>query len=301
MVRTRLGRFAGERGAAWRIAALLACVAGMLFPAGLVAADDGAADTAGTSSAVHQLIAEPANADYGRLRIPSLGVDAPIGVHALLPDGTMPMPYGPGDVALYDVDARTGFGGSPGAGNALLSGHVDYAARVPYLGTRYEGPGVFGDLARIRRGAAIEVQRGVSRAQYTVISVREVEADTAEWDAIFAATSAPTLTLYTCAGTFNASTLKYSRRVVVRAIAANAIRQLDATPDQQWAFGSAGTNNVGDVIAAQDRWIMSNLYSRDPRTGEWFQHVEGAPAFVNTLDRRLQADAFVVGKIERRR
>ena len=79
-----------------------------------------------------------------RIVIPSIGVDAPISVKSLGPDGTMQPPNGPEDVAWYDFTARPGSGG-----NAVFSAHVDY---------HDYGPAVFAKLKDLQKGDAIEVR-----------------------------------------------------------------------------------------------------------------------------------------------
>ena len=56
-----------------------------------------------------------------RLVIPRIGVDAPVTVKGLDPNGVMQNPNGPEDVAWYDFTSRPGQGG-----NAVFSGHLDY-------------------------------------------------------------------------------------------------------------------------------------------------------------------------------
>ena len=56
-----------------------------------------------------------------RLVIPKIGVDAPVAVKGLDPNGAMQNPNGPEDVAWCDFTSRPGQGG-----NAVFSGHLDY-------------------------------------------------------------------------------------------------------------------------------------------------------------------------------
>src|SRR5690606_2804642 len=100
---------------------------------------------------------EPQDADFARLRIPVLGVDAPVGEYQV--DGrVMPAPDNPVEVAWYDMGLFPGSGGRPGeGGNAIFAGHVDYFANLAYAGTRYRGPGIFYELATLRPGHVIEV------------------------------------------------------------------------------------------------------------------------------------------------
>lgn len=234
----------------------------------------------------------------GRVRIPALGIDAPLTVRQVAPDGTMPMPLGPADVSWYDFSIHPGLGGVPVAsGNTILSGHVDYVANVPYTGVRYSGPGVFADLGRLRSGASIEVVRGPVTASYRVVSVEVLPAEQADWLREFAATPVETLTLFTCTGEFNPLTFDYSDRVVVKAVRVIGVaRLLDITPDNRFLYGIGGTSDPVELAAAQARPVTA-LYARDPLGTEWLTYVPGAPSFVNTLVGRLRPDALVVGRV----
>lgn len=242
-------------------------------------------------------VAEPAAAADGRVRIPALGVDAPLGVQRVAPDGTLPMPYGPVDVAWYDFSLHPGLGGIPAtAGNTILSGHVDYAATVPYAGVRYSGPAVFAELGQLQPGARIEVTRGQT-AVYRVVSVDILPADRADWLTEFAATPVEMLTLFTCTGEFRPQTLDYSDRVVVKAVRVQGeARRLDVTADGRFLYGTGGTSDPVELLAAQTRAVTA-LYARDPQSGEWLTFVPGAPSFINTLTGRLRPDALVIGRV----
>jgi len=234
----------------------------------------------------------------GRVRIPSLAIDAPLTVRQVAADGTMPMPLGPVDVSWYDFGLHPGMGGVPAAsGNTILSGHVDYVANVPYAGIRYSGPAVFADLGRMRVGAAIEVVRGSATVAYRAVSVEVLPAEEADWLREFAATPVESLTLFTCTGEFNPRTFDYSNRVVVKAVRViGTARRLDVTPDNRFLYGIGGTSDPVELLAAQTRPVTA-LYARDPLGTEWLTYVPGAPSFVNTLVGRLRADALVIGRV----
>jgi len=242
-------------------------------------------------------VIEPAAANDGRLRIPAIGVDAPLGVRTVAPDGSMPMPFGPVDVSWYDFGLHPGMGGVPViSGNTIISGHVDYAANVPYAGVRYNGPGVFYDLGRVRPGARIEIARSGATVGYRVTSVEVLPAERADWLTAFAATPFETLTLFTCTGEFNPLTIEYSDRVVVKAVRIlGQANRLSLTGDGRFLYGTGGTSDPLELIEAQPR-SMTALYAQDPRTGEWLTFVPGAPSFINTLNGRLSPEALVIGR-----
>lgn len=146
----------------------------------------------------------PPTASPVRMVIPAIGVDAPISVKGLLPDGVMELPNGPEDVAWYNFTAR------PGAGsNAVFSGHLDY---------RNYGPAVFWRLKELQQGDIVEVRLDDgSVLRYRVSLMTSYEARTAPVAEIVGPSSKEVLTLITCGGTFDSASRNYSQRLVVRA------------------------------------------------------------------------------------
>lgn len=254
------------------------------------------AETYTNLAALTAAYGEPPLATYGRLRIAAIGVDAPIGAHSSGPDSVMEMPYGPGDVAWYDLRDYPGLGGAPGAGgNAIFAGHVNYSARVPYAGVRYRGNGVFADLASLEPGDIIEVTRQGETYRYAVTWKRSLNAETADWASVWSANvPIDAITLYTCGGTWDAAAVSYSDRVVVRAerVLGKANR-LDPNTGQRFAFGLAGTSHPV-VLAAAQRYSVQAIYGLDPVTEDWLVYHPGAPDFVNTLLGRMRPDWFVI-------
>lgn len=169
---------------------------------------------------VEELVAdygEPPAATFARLRIPLLGVDAPVG--ASMVQGQMVAPNNPVEVFWYDMSSYPGMGGIPGAGgNAIFSAHVDFAAQVPYAGVRYRGLGVFGHLKLLSPGDVIEVDYDGQALRYQVTWSKQVDAVTGDWAAIWSDDVAgDSITLYTCAGNFDRASFSYDERVVIRA------------------------------------------------------------------------------------
>ena len=170
---------------------------------------------------LHEQYGEAPDADWGRLRIPSLGVDAGISYRWVDTDGQMPNPSGPGDVAWYDFAGWTGYGGYPGAGyNAVFAGHVDRNGVVEYAGVQYTGPGVFNALWQLPPGSAIEVDvAGGASLVYTVAWVKDVGTGD-DWKSVVSSETSgvDSITLITCSGEFDPETQTYSDRTVVRAV-----------------------------------------------------------------------------------
>jgi sortase (surface protein transpeptidase) len=161
---------------------------------------------------------DPADATYGRLRIPAIGVDAPIGVRVVGEDGQMADPTGPSDVVWYDFQNMPGFGGVPGTGhNAIFAAHVDRAAYLDYAGVNYIGPGVFYSLSDLDPGDLIELEIGGETLYYMVAWRQNVSTD-AEWgDYMTSEVDYDSITLITCGGAFDAETHGYTKRTLVRA------------------------------------------------------------------------------------
>ena len=169
---------------------------------------------------LHRVFGEPPFADLGRMRIPALGIDAPLSLRIVGEDGAMPNPEGPDEVSLYDLSAWPGLGGRPGTpGNAVFAGHVDRRAWLDYAQLEYSGLGVFFSLDLLTPGQVIEVDANGGSHGYVVRWVREVSASGGEWAKILAAPDdLEAITLITCGGDFNAVEGSYASRVVVRAV-----------------------------------------------------------------------------------
>lgn len=182
-----------------------------------------AADDAPTVHTLRELVeqhGDPPDSTLGRMRIPSLGIDAPLGIRVVAAgDDVMPNPTGPGDVVWYDLSEWEKLGGSPGEGNnAIFSGHVDYAAYVAYADVQFRGRGVFYSLSLLSPGDVVEVDMNGETLRYEVEWRRQVPAGDANWAEIFSGEVVQdSITLYTCSGDFDFATRSYSDRTVVRA------------------------------------------------------------------------------------
>ncbi|MGD0116037.1 MAG: class F sortase [Dehalococcoidia bacterium] len=172
-----------------------------------VAGNDSVSNDAGpTSSASPTLVSQ-----VDRLVIPAISVDAPVVAKAVDSDGVMPAPDGPQQVVYYDFSALPGLGGSPGAGgNTVLAGHVDY---------HDYGPAVFAKLNDLKEGDRITVQlRDGTEYNYATQSNRLFDPSDTSFNEIVSATPEESLTLITCAGTFDSSTHQYDERRIVWAV-----------------------------------------------------------------------------------
>jgi sortase (surface protein transpeptidase) len=167
-------------------------------PAGQAGASVVEASTRGAAAAVVPV----------RVRLPSIGVDAPVVAVGVDARGEMEVP----------LDVRTAgwyrFGPAPGdaAGSSVLSGHVD---------DREQGPGAFYRLADLAPGDPVQVVAASGRAlDFRVRDVRSLPKVGLPVDELFARDGPPRLTLVTCGGPFDRATRSYVDNVVVTALPA---------------------------------------------------------------------------------
>jgi hypothetical protein len=136
-----------------------------------------------------------------RVRIPAVGIDAPVSGLGLKRDGAMRVPRSPDTVAWYKRGPR------PGAhGPALLVGHVDST----------KGPGAFFGLRRVTPGDLIHVrdERGRTRT-FVVDQISRHRKTRFPTSTVFGGVDGPELRLVTCSGSFNRVTRHYSHNLVV--------------------------------------------------------------------------------------
>jgi Sortase domain len=138
--------------------------------------------------------------------IKKLGVDAKVEQAGLDHHGDMQVPVNACDVAWFKP------GPVPGApGDAVLDGHLDWTS----------GPSVFWNLHQLKRGDEIDIlQAGGAQLRFIVSRLRDVPHGTFQ-TGLFATTGPPTLSLYTCAGTWDYRAQTYSQRLIVDATIAH--------------------------------------------------------------------------------
>lgn len=138
-----------------------------------------------------------------RLRIPSLGVDAPVGRVGRAADGTVEVPRRWEDVGWFEQGARPGE-----SGPAVLLGHVDSKS----------GPAVFVRLPRARAGTEVEVEGADGSVQrFRVRAVAQFPKVRFPTEAVYLPVLRPELRLVTCGGSFDRSTGHYRDNIVVSA------------------------------------------------------------------------------------
>ncbi|GAA1073723.1 class F sortase [Kitasatospora arboriphila] len=145
-----------------------------------------------------------------RLRIPAIGVDAPVtGVGLDAAGGIQVPPVGDRNLAGWYR-----LGTAPGAaGNALLVGHVDTE----------HGPAVFWALGSLHRGNTLDVLRADgSTARFAVDTVEVLPKADFPADRVYRATARPEVRVVTCGGGYTRAT-GYQGNVVVSAHLVSAL------------------------------------------------------------------------------
>ncbi|MGW9493158.1 class F sortase [Streptomyces prasinus] len=139
-----------------------------------------------------------------RIRIPAIGVDAPLTGLGLTGTGSLdvPPPERTNLAGWYEA------GTAPGeTGTAVVAGHVDNA----------EGPAVFYSLGALRKGGTVEVdRRDGTAAVFTVHAVEVYDARDFPDEKVYGAAKRPELRIITCGGDYSRTT-GYRGNVVVYA------------------------------------------------------------------------------------
>lgn len=137
------------------------------------------------------------------LRIPSIGVDAPVEAVGVTADYSMATPSQTSKTGWYSQ------GSVPGApGDAVIDGHLD---------TEAGGPAVFSRLSQLRAGDPVIVVLADGReARFTVNRIANVPYMSRP-AGLFQTDGPPRLTLITCAGAWDALRGVYADRLVVDA------------------------------------------------------------------------------------
>lgn len=154
-----------------------------------------------TASARLADVEVPGAAAPARLRVTSLGIDAPV----------LGVGISDGELEVLDDVVNVGWyrhGPSPGeTGSAVLAAHVD---------TARDGPGVFFELGSLESGDRIDIELADGTALvFFVESIQrhpKAELPAAE---LFSREGDPRVALITCGGAFDRSAGRYSDNVVV--------------------------------------------------------------------------------------
>lgn len=177
-------------------------------PEGADTSDDGSSDTG--SSEVVFTPPPPAPEPPRQLRLPTLGVEAPVLDVGLEESGGMEIPEDISKVGWYEL------GVTPGAasGTAVISGHVD---------DRVQGRGALWDLRTMDVDDPIEIEHADgTTSEWRVVARRSYPKTELPLRDIFTRFGEPRLVLITCGGEFDREARSYSDNVVVYAVPTEA-------------------------------------------------------------------------------
>jgi LPXTG-site transpeptidase (sortase) family protein len=141
-----------------------------------------------------------------RVRIPAIGVDAPLVRLGLNPDRTLEVPG-------YDESGWYTGGSRPGdRGPAVIAAHVDSRT----------GPAVFYRLRELKAGDAVHVDYRDGTVTFSVRESQSFPKTSFPTAQVYGATVGPELRLITCDGTFDRKARSYRSNLVVWAGLASA-------------------------------------------------------------------------------
>ena len=140
-----------------------------------------------------------------RIRIPAIGVSAPVMKLGKNPDGTVQVP----PLADHNVTGWYRYGPAPGQpGPAVILGHVDSAT----------GISVFYRLKDLRRGDRVYITLADGKvAAFAVDGVQKAAKDAFPTAAVYARGGYPGLRLITCGGPFDQAAGHYLDNIVIYA------------------------------------------------------------------------------------
>jgi LPXTG-site transpeptidase (sortase) family protein len=137
----------------------------------------------------------------GRVRIPAIGVDAPVIRLGLSRDRSLQVPASTRETGWWGGGARPG-----AAGPTVIVGHIDSRT----------GPAVFARLRELRLGDGVLVYwRSGRLARYRVSGRERVSKHHFPTRRVYAKTGRPALRLITCGGSFNEASGHYRDNLIV--------------------------------------------------------------------------------------
>ncbi|MFF5990717.1 class F sortase [Prauserella flavalba] len=187
-----------------RLAATTVALLALLAGCGPALPPRGVVTTAASAPPPASTPADAQAAAPVRLRIPAIGVDAPVTPLDVGADNVLPAP---------DTDEGTGWwrgGPEPGErGPAVIAGHVD----------SYQGPAVFFRLAELEPGQRVLVDRADGTTAVFVTTRRERHAkDAFPTEVVYGDTPGAELRLITCGGEFDRTGRRYLDNIIVYAV-----------------------------------------------------------------------------------
>lgn len=136
-----------------------------------------------------------------KLVIPSINVKANVEYTGINGAGILLAPKDPQQVGWFRNGTIPGL-----RGNAIIGGHVNWKT----------GSAVFRSLARLRRGAVVQVVNDYGKTlRFQVTGVQIYRNGAVPLSQVVGASRGAHLNLYTCTGTYNYYAKNYSHRIVV--------------------------------------------------------------------------------------
>jgi hypothetical protein len=143
-----------------------------------------------------------------RVRVPRIGIDAPVVPVTVRPDGLLAVPSDVRTVGWWPAGAPA----AAPSGTVVLAGHVDSAR---------QGPGAFFAIRALEPGDRVILSSASGRtAAYTVAARRQYPKSALPSGQVFDQDTTPRLVLVTCGGSFNRATRHYSDNIVIYALPA---------------------------------------------------------------------------------
>ncbi len=134
-----------------------------------------------------------------RIRIPDIGVEAPLVPLGSNADGTLAVPR-------YEEAGWYAGGSRPGElGPSVIAAHVDSTT----------GPAVFHRLHKLEAGEQILVEYQDMTVRFVVRGTERVSKSRFPTERVYGPTRSPELRLVTCAGSFDRETRSYAANLIV--------------------------------------------------------------------------------------
>ncbi len=137
------------------------------------------------------------------LEAPSIGVDAPLVAVGFVEsgryEGQMEVPADVSEIGWYE------YGGSFGAGNTVLAGHI----------SRPGERGVFYSLKDLELGDPVTVSTAIADVEYSVIRVAAYPKTGFPAEDVFIGDGTPALVLVTCGGAFDQGARSFVDNIIV--------------------------------------------------------------------------------------
>lgn len=138
------------------------------------------------------------------IRIPKIGVDAPVEQVGLDSQSRMDVPHNSDNAGWYSLGYKPGENG-----NAVIDGHLDKVSGAP---------AIFWNIAELQAGDQIIITDSKGKDYtFTVTNTQSYPYNDFPLQEVFGASTQPMLNLITCRGVWDAASKNYSQREVIYA------------------------------------------------------------------------------------